>query len=342
MEKKKALGQYFTVNNPFHLSVFKEWFCLIPDDDKKIIVEPFAGANNIVKMVNEFLDENNYRETKWCCYDIDTSHVSIVPGCKIENRDTLKSFPQGFSVAITNPPYLAKNSATRSKLDFPDTDYDDLYKYCLSVLLRNLDYVAAIIPESFITCDLFRERLYAVSSLTCNMFVDTECPVCLSLFVPEKTKVENSLEITDYKIYQMDTYIGNSLSILQESSLILSPSDSDNSVIWKFNDKSGNIGIKCIDNTKNPSIYFLCGDMVDSKKVSSSSRSLTLVSGLPSDVDLELFVDDCNKLLNMYRQTTHDIYLTSFKGLRADGKYRRRLDFNTARKILNSVYNRYL
>ena len=35
------------------------------------------------------------------------------------------------------------------------------------------------------------------------------------------------------------------------------------------------------------------------------------------------------------RYKTGDVLLTSFKGLRADGKYRRRLDFKTAQMVMN-------
>ena len=45
-----------------------------------------------------------------------------------------------------------------------------------------------------------------------------------------------------------------------------------------------------------------------------------------------------NELLATYREKTQDVFMTSFKGLRADGKYRRRLDFKTARAILAKAY----
>ena len=42
-----------------------------------------------------------------------------------------------------------------------------------------------------------------------------------------------------------------------------------------------------------------------------------------------------NQLLETYRTQTHDVLMTSFKGLRQDGKYRRRLDYATARALLD-------
>jgi hypothetical protein len=41
-----------------------------------------------------------------------------------------------------------------------------------------------------------------------------------------------------------------------------------------------------------------------------------------------------NKILNQWRLDTQDILLTAFKGVRADGLFRRRLDFKNARAIL--------
>ena len=55
-------------------------------------------------------------------------------------------------------------------------------------MLANSDFVAAIIPESFINQNSFRDRLDAVVSLTCRMFDDTEVPVCLALFTPVDKK----------------------------------------------------------------------------------------------------------------------------------------------------------
>jgi len=41
--------------------------------------------------------------------------------------------------------------------------------------------------------------------------------------------------------------------------------------------------------------------------------------------------------LEQIRKNTHDVFLTSFKGLRNDNKYRRRLDFTTIKLILCAV-----
>ena len=320
-ELKKTYGQFFTTTNPFYHNAFFKWFKAIPNIENEILLEPFAGSNNICEMIKNlgFMNE-------WKCFDISPSNLNKTPEYKIEKRDTIADYPKGYNVAITNPPYLAKNSATRSGKAFPDTEYDDLYKLALEVMLKNTMYVAAIIPESFITADIFHDRLDVFISLTCKMFDDTDCPVCLALFSPKQnlTHLKN-----DFIIYQQNRKIGTYNKILSRK-----PEAPVNNH-WKFNDEDGNIGIRCIDGIFEPSICFCFGEEIDKKKIKVSSRALTRVSGLPKDIGLEEFINECNDILNRYRIDTYDIFLTSFKGLRKDGKYRRRLDFKNAKIIMD-------
>lgn len=326
MSDKKMYGQFFTIVNPFDIDVFKQWFELIPEGKRRNLLEPFAGSNNIVKMIKEL--GYNYN---WGCYDIAPNEYNAAPEFPIIQQDTIANFPKCYSVAITNPPYLAKNSATRSGIDFPYINYDDLYKVCLDVMLSNLDYVAAIIPESFINADIFHDRLYAFISLTCKMFEDTDCPVCLVLFIPKEQKIEMKLSVDDFYVYRQNKKIGTYLKLKKKKPV------SKINIEWKFNDPNGTIGIKCIDNTTKPSICFVPGNEIDKSKIKVSSRSITRVSGLPNDISIDDFIKKCNDKLNTYREETDDIFLTSFKGLRQDNMYRRRLDFANAKVIMNSV-----
>lgn len=310
---KRTLGQYFTITNPFKTNAFFAWKKELPESK---IVEPFAGSNNIPKMLIRDDVLPNY---KWDCFDIDASHST--KEYPVIERDTINNFPTGYKICITNPPYLSKNSATRRHLDFPKTKYDDLYKLCLEKMLENCEYVAAIIPETFITSGEFTERLKSVISLSCKMFDDTDCPVCLALFVKDKTK--------DFQIWRINELLGN-YKELKKHDIV---SNINNN--WKINDPNGEIGIWCIDGTKEESIHFGKGDLIDSKKIKISSRSLTRVSGLPKDIDFDKFIDKCNEILKRYRKETKDVFMASFKGLRQDGLYRRRLDFATAKNIMN-------
>lgn len=325
MDKKIQYGQFFTTTNPFDLDIFYKWADFFKNDTKSFL-EPFAGANNIVRMINDlgFSQE-------WVCYDIQPPTNEEINGYVVNKRDTIVDYPSGVKVAITNPPYLAKNSAIRKKMNFPNSKFDDLYKIAVDVMLQNTEYVAAIIPESFITSELFHDRVYAVISLTCKMFDDTDCPVCLALFVPKSQKDSMGFK-NDFWIYRQNILLGRYQTLKREI-----PIANVEGVQWKFNDVSGTVGIKCIDDSNSPSIRFIHGDEVPNSKIKVSSRSLTKVSGLPKEMNLEDFLNICNEILNQYRNKTSDVFLTSFKGLRKDGCYRRRLDFKTAKNIMSKA-----
>lgn len=326
MINKRSHGQYFTVNNPFIYSPFKNWLIKALRDTIDIngeakILEPFCGINNIPNLVEEAIEDNFY----WECYDIDPEVINKNTSIhKITTMDVFKTFPTNCNIVITNPPYLAKNSAKRRNLKFPNIIYDDLYKFSLDICLSNAGYVAAIIPESFIVQNIFHNRLYAVISLTMKMFDDTECPVCLALFVPEKKDL-------DFKIYKNEFFIGNYLELLKHKTF------NNKSYPLKFNDPNGEIALFAIDNNKKNSIYFDFGDKIDNKKIKETSRSYTRIK-IPfcfTREDICDIINISNNTLTQFRKDTKDIFITSFKGLRKDGFYRRRLDFIQARQILS-------
>ncbi len=329
---KREVWQFFTITNPFFVSAFYERFSLIPNKDKEILLEPFAWSNNIISLFEELGSISNYKHS-WNCFDIDISHENKNPEYTIIQQDTIKNYPKWYNVVITNPPYLAKNSATRRWLLYEYPEYEDLYQKCLEVMLDNTKFVAAIIPESFINSKLFVNRLYSFVSLTCKMFEDTECPVCLALFVPQDIK-NNEIWINDFHIYRMDKKIGEFSVINKKIWKLLWKQYQCN---WIFNNKEWEIWIVCIDNTKKPSIEFIRWEWISPENIKVSSRSLTRVSWLPWDIDIDEFLLECNKILNEYREISCDIWLTSFKWLRDDLCYRRRLDFGTAKMIMNAA-----
>lgn len=315
MQDNKQLGKFYTTSNPFELKPFLEWFNNIPSKDKKTILEPFAGSNHIVKSV----DCSN----EWKCFDIRPTE-NLVEKFPITQRDTISDFPQGFDICITNPPYLAKNSVTRNKLEYRGGEFDDLYKQCLDIILKNCKYVAVIIPESFITSDFDKSRLTSVISLTCRMFDDTECPVCLAMF--------NETTSDDFSIYIMDEFVGT------YNELVLCKPKHFGGFDWKINDPTGEIGLICIDKTTSDDIHFCHGDEIPSENIKISSRSYTRISiDNITIVDYENFFHKCNEFIKDYRLKTYDIFFTSFKNLQKCGKYRRRLDFNTAKRIMETV-----
>lgn len=320
LDSKILNGQFFTTTNPFTLEPFLEWVHNIPESVRMTtLLEPFAGSNNIPAMVEVL----GLFSKQWDSYDLEPSKVNNYPASPVVQQDTLANFPQGYLVSITNPPYLGKTSAATKKLPYPDTIYDDVYKFCLEKLLANVDYIAAIIPETFIVSEQFTDRLTTVISLTCKMFDDTKCPVCLALFNPEKT--------LDFKIYRMNTFLGTQAELLK---FVPQPFLQHS---WKMNDPAGTVGIKCVDGNDGPTINFCHGDLIAPEKIKVSSRSETRVSGLYDDIDLDAFLSCCNEILTEYRVNTQDVFLAPFKNLRKDGVYRRRLDFTTAKLIMSKA-----
>ena len=321
MDKKRANGRYYTRGNPFKLTPFLNWADAL-NLEQQHVLEPFAGAKDIPQLI----ESAQLRCNRWGFYDIE-------PGAKgVQERDTLSDFPVGFRVCITNPPWLARNSATRRGLPFPkDTDYDDLYKYALEQCLYHCDWVAAIIPEAFIRSGLFLQRLSDFISLvpettseiaqasnsriTNYMFDDTEHPVGLALFSPDIS--------ADVHVWRNNQLLGT-LGDLQKHL----PTRSRNRDIV-FNDPYGNLGLIAIDNTVSASIRFCPPSELGDYRVRTQCRSITKI-GVPWEVDIIRL----NERLAEIRENTHDVFLTAFKGIRRDGYYRRRLDWALARAIV--------
>lgn len=322
MDIKRANGRYYTRGNPFQLDPFKRWASEL-DLEQQIALEPFAGAKDIPELINSAQLQCN----DWEFYDIE-------PGAKgVVQRDTLEDFPKGFKVCITNPPWLARNSATRRGLPYPEaTNYDDLYKYALEQCLTHCEWIAAIIPEAFIRSSLFQRRLCdfislvpekqnntaqeSKSSTADYMFDDTEHPVGLALFAPNIS--------SDVRIWRNNQFLGTYFDLQRYL-----PPHSGNRTI-KFNQPDGNLGLIAIDNTVTASIRFCPPSELGEYPVRYQGRSITKV-GVLSNVDIDIL----NNRLARIRKNTQDVFLTAFKGLRRDGYYRRRLDWALARSIID-------
>ena len=316
-EQQRAQGCYYTAGqaNPFALKAFRAWGRLA-DLPQSRVLEPFAGQADLLRKLESvgLLGEQ-------CAYD-------IVPAAKgVKKRDTLQNFPQGFEVCVTNPPWLARNSASLRGLPFPACAYDDLYKHALERCLHNCAYVAALIPESFIRSfarvALFRERLHSFVSLTGALFDETAHPVGLAMFLPDRKRGGDVLLYRDEKFLGKYKKLQKSIpSAIQEQQI-------------RFNDPCGKLGLFALDNTKEASIRFCLADEVKGYQIDTSSRAITLI-----DLEKQIrpqFVEKVNALLKEFRDKTQDVFLTAYRGLRADGMYRRRLDWGQARNIIEAA-----
>ena len=287
---KKQFGQFFTIYNPFKNRPFLTWYDKAMEHSKnKTILEPFAGANNLIKTLSE------NRDFEFKSYDIEPKDKDVIM------RDTLKSFPKNYDIVITNPPYLAKNSAKRSGL-FSGFKYDDLYKDCLEKVLDNVGYAAAIVPASFLHWGKMKERLYGYVMLTEKMFDDTDTPVCLALFTPEKVKKT---------LY----YLNNKKIPVLRDEL----NYGKRSISINFNKtETANLGMYTFDNTTTETIKFVNLDEIDLDRIKHSSRNIVSIS-VDATIDDEI-IKKLNNKISEYRTKTQDLFMTPFKGVRKDGK----------------------
>lgn len=299
---KRANGRYFTAVNLFDTRHFRAWAAQagLP---QATLIEPFAGRGDLVRMLRDLDLCGRVR-----AYDIAPAGQGVKP------RDTLAAFPHG-NVVVTNPPWLARNSATRRGLPFPATRYDDLYKHCLAICLKNADHVAAIIPASFLSSGLFRRRLCGIDIATRPVFTDTENPVCLALFSPQ--------ESADVAIHHSGAYVGK-LSDFERH--LPRPAGK---IPLQFNAPAGRLGLIAIDNTRAPSIRFCRGSDLRGYPIGNTSRMITRIAG-EFDRNVNALAERLNEKMAEFRRETYDVYLTPFKGLRKDGFYRRRLSFGLA------------
>ena len=96
------------------------------------------------------------------------------------------------------------------------------------------------------------------------------------------------------------------------------------------------IGLKGADGAKTEDIAFILGETIPSEAVKPSSRHNTRISSPDlTKAEAENIINIANKLLKARRKITKDVFMTAHRGLREDGKYRRRLDFSQARDILD-------
>ena len=307
MDSKRSRGEYYTEGNPFSLNPFLEWSERV-DLVNRVILEPFAGANDIIKSLQE-ID---------LCGDFDSYDIHPCDQF-VRYRDTVSDFPSGYEVCVTNPPWLARNSATRRGLAYPATAYDDLYKHCLDLCLANCPFVAALIPASYLHSGLFRDRLETYVLLhDRNMFNNTDNPVCLALFGEHSS--------TNVSIFYDDEYVGSLASLHKKVPVPVR----DRGV--RFNDPGGKLGFIAFDNTTEPSIRFCPAKEIENYPVKVSSRFFSRISVSKYDFS----IDNLNASLDSFRVETRDLFLTPFKGIRKDGWYRRRMSFALAKTIINA------
>ncbi len=319
--KKKSLGQFFTKNHFWLKTHILEF---IKSTNKSIAYDPFAGGGDLLKVAKEI----GFEKIK--AFDIDEN-------LNWEQNDSLLNIPRiEDSIIITNPPYLTNYSAKRNKIYstvekyFNFCNYDDIYKLAIEKCLENNDCGVAIIPETFINSKFPKNRLVSITVIEDMPFNDTENPICVICF----DKKNKSLD--KIKLYKNDNYLGT-LDKFEKMRKI--PKQSIN---IKFNSLDGQIALRAVDTTREETqIEFIRPGKInyDLTTIKNSSRLITLIKINVENDKLNKIIELSNKILLDFRFITHDILLSPFKGNNKNGERRRRLDYKTARAILEEANN---
>lgn len=321
MSKKTELGQFFTVNSLWLKEHIKKFIRM---SECNTIYDPFAGTGELLKLL---ISQN--KKYKAVGLDIDKRFGW-------EYNDSLVNIPHiDNAIIITNPPYLAKQSASRKRIDlskyFFNTKYNDIYLLALDNMLKAQNYVVAIIPESFIN-SVFNKKnlLHSITILEDNPFIDTETPVCIVCFDGIFK------DYKDIKVYKNDNLISNLYSVYEAR---LKPT---NELNIKFNDLSGWLGLRAVDSSNdNKKISFALKENMKydwDRNIKISSRHITLIN---VDIPIHLrniFVQKANEKIQEIRTKSADLVFTAFKGNTKKGIRRRRIDFKLVRAILEIVY----
>ena len=283
------------------------------------LIDPFAGNGDLL---NSF---SNFR--KKIGYDIDKS-------LKWKVNDSLQKIPfhkNGF--IITNPPYLSKVSSKRKKINhqaFLSSNRNDLYQIALDKMISSKMPGIAIVPETFINSKYDKKHVYSITILIPNPFQDTETPVCIICFDPNKTFKKT-------KIYKNNAFL-NYYEDIKKIAQKMFKNNQKKKII--FNDNNGNLALIGYDSSNKNRIKFLkINKLKYNKKIKISSRVISKIK-INDEIINDQFIKKLNDKLNKYRKITNDVLLSPFKGnCQLNGKTdrRRRLDFRTARNIINSL-----
>lgn len=317
--KKTSLGQFFTKN---HFWLTDHVLNFIKSTKATIAFDPFAGAGDLLKVAKEI----GFKEIKG--FDIDSS-------LNWEKNDSLVSIPKiKNSIIITNPPYLTNYSAKRKGIYenvekyFKACNYDDIYQLAIEKSFSN-DFGVMIIPETFINSSFPKHRLVSITIIEDGMFDDTENPICVICFNNKIKSYDN------IQVYKNNNHIGN-FGFYEK--LRKTPNKNIN---IKFNSKNGQIALRAVDTTnpQKPIAFMKPEDMdYDLTTIKHSSRLITLIKIEAKTSIIDSVIEHSNKILCDFRKNTNDVLLSPFKGNKKNGERRRRLDYLTARAILEDAY----
>ncbi|AWX69369.1 Eco57I restriction-modification methylase domain-containing protein [[Mycoplasma] anseris] len=316
-------GQFFTERNVFENN--KIFFDFMNKNDlwNKKILEPFAGSNNLIHFLLKYNQNLKYES-----YDIDSQNKEVKQNDSIQNW-----IYENFDLVVTNPPYLSKHSARRMKLNVDFQNYDDLYKLSLDRCISNVRFTIAIIPTTLINSNRKEDRKLinklVIFQLLPNKqnFSDTEHPVALAYFDHQK-------QDEDFLIYEDNKLIGSFNYLLDLENTILKP---QNDLHVAFNIVGGNLCINASDNTKDKeNIKFYLANWKEDSQVKITDRHKVKLMVKDLEINHQI-LNKLNNKINELRKNNCDYLWSSFKGVSETGNYRKRIDFKTIKKIINTI-----
>jgi hypothetical protein len=336
MSKKQNLGQFNTKNEVWlrpHIAEF------IENSGCDVVVDPYAGRGDLFHAVGQWFEGK-------AGYDIDPVICSDMGWTWMDSLDHMPRHDNG--MVVTNPPYLAKNSAARNDLESYDyfkqpgnEEFEDLYQIALYKVLEKYEKAVFIIPETYFQAGLFKSFLHSYTVIEENPFTDTDCPVCIACF--HKTNDFMSIAENNYDIYKDDDFLFNKNTL--EDILWNFNFSSAGPYAWSvphcditFNEPNGNLGLRGVDGVLPYDRVHFCQpyDLHYDKDIKESSRSITIIDVAGVEIDSN-FLDVANRIQRKLRQDTHDVILSPFKGNNKLGVRRRRLDYKWARKIVEKT-----
>ncbi len=313
---KTSLGQFQTRTSAW---LAPQVLRFIQERAPQTLYDPFAGHGELLRAAQSKIP------AEICGLDID-------PSTGWPANDSLRHIPSlDCAVIVTNPPYLAKHSAKRKGVHDAvaahfATHYD-LYQLALDRCRAACPYVVAIVPETIINSRYPKTYIEHITVLEENPFTDTDCPTCVVCMDSTRDATHGDPMI----------YVGER-RIAPLSALNCARPHPRNSARIVFNSPTGKIALRAVD-LPDPAkpIAFMRREDSDypPDRVCVSSRLVTFIEmpDLP-DSRLDALLADANRRVAELRRDTADIVLSPFKGNTKSGRRRRRLDYYTARAIL--------
>ncbi len=197
--------------------------------------------------------------------------------------------------------------------------------------LKAADYVVAILPETFINSNFeYFSRAKSITVIEKNLFYNTETPVCVVCF-------DNRMKGFD----QIEMYKGDKYVATYSELLSIHPYPQGKYKI-DFNNINGQIGLIAFDSTTpHNRIRFVSGQKINKNNIKHTSRAITLIKiNKKYNNDIKFIINQANTILKELRDKTEDLTLSPFKGNQRNGKRRRRLDFRTARAIIEQAIDK--